>query len=289
MIYKKPVITLTSLLDLLFIIIFAYQIEIKTNADKFVQAEVSRGVDQNISAQKELIAELQAEITRVKDELEFVRERAESATKNAYEYKSQSEKHETQRDLLLEKIRDERKRTKDNVNNELQVEVYKQQVEELKNKLQRKERELLTVKQEKERIKRQRKSEGVIPITDRDAQLARALVGTWRESHEYRVVNMNSLVTLNSDNRFVEQKMTTANEDCMVGKLRLNKGESISSRITGKWWVKGGYIHYFVESSNNTKTTPIGHSSSQKVLSVGESKARFKWDDGSISTSYRID
>lgn len=289
MIYKRPVITLTSLLDLLFIIIFAYQIEIKSNANKYVQAEVSKGVAQNISDQKELIAELQAENRSVKDELEFVREKAESATKNAYEYKSQSEKYETQRDLLLEKIAAEKKRIKDSDNNELQVEVYKQQVEELKNELQQKEKELLAVKQEKERIKKQTKSKGVIPITDRDAQLAKALVGMWRESHEYRVVNMNSRVTLHSDNSFVQQSTTTAIEDCMVGKLRLNKGESVSSRISGKWWVKGGYIHYFVESSTNTKTTPIGHSSSQKVLSIDESKARFKWNDGSISTSYRID
>ncbi|KKL70100.1 hypothetical protein LCGC14_2108310, partial [marine sediment metagenome] len=72
MIYKRPVITLTSLLDLLFIIIFAYQIEIKSNADKYVQAEVSRIAPQNLpqggtiaSEQKELIAEIRAENRRV--------------------------------------------------------------------------------------------------------------------------------------------------------------------------------------------------------------------------------
>ncbi len=281
MIYKRPVITLTSLLDLLFILIFAYQIEIKTNADKFVQAEVSRGVDQNIKVQKELIAELQAENRRVKDELEYVREKAESATKNAYEYKSQSEKYETQRDLLREKIAIQSKRIKDTGDNELQA-------EELKNELKRKERELLAVKQEKERIKKQTKSEGVIPITDKDAELAKALVGTWRGSDAYRWLNRSYRTTHNPDNTFIDYSTKTAIEDVIVGGLSLKKGDSTSVNLTGAWWVKDGYIHYFVKSSSNTKAIPIGHSSSSKILSVDSNIFRFRNDDGSISTNYRI-
>ncbi len=40
--YKRPIIALTSLFDLLLIMIFAYQIEIKSNAENYVQAEVQR-------------------------------------------------------------------------------------------------------------------------------------------------------------------------------------------------------------------------------------------------------
>ena len=283
MIYKRPVITLTSLLDLLFIIIFAYQIEIKSNADKYVQAEVSRIAPQNFpqggtiaSEQKELIAELRAENRSVKDELEFVREKADNATKNANEYKSQSEKYETQRDLLLEKIRDERKRIKDNVNNELQVEVYKQQVEELKNELQKKKRELVTVKQESERIKKQSKSKGVIPITAKDAEMTKMLVGAWEESCDkfgwkgtghttrYIMATINTKCIFKKDGKYYENAITkivgdnvVQGGDLVVGDspAPLEKGQSISSTSEGTWWIEDGYL--YVRTTNDTGSWEI--------------------------------
>ncbi len=291
MIYKRPVITLTSLLDLLFIIIFAYQIEIKSNADKYVQAEVSRIAPQNLpqggtiaSEQKELIAEIRAENRRVKDELEFVREKAESATKNAYEYKSQSEKYETQRDLLLEKIRDERKRTKDDVNNELQVEVYKQQVKELKNELQRKEKELLAVKQEKKRIKKQTKSEGVIPITERDAKLAKALVGTWRGNYNRGPMSRTESVTYYADGRFTGSGTITAIRDFTLfpSELYMTAGQSLSYQISGSWWIKSGYRYLLVESSSSATAFRVGYSVKDRISFTTGNRVRFMRDEDNI-------
>lgn len=253
MLYKKPIITLTSLLDLLFILIFAYQMDIKTDADKYVQAEVEKRISLDIPDQSELVAELQEENQRVKDELEIVRKKTESAN----EYKLQSEQYKAQRD-------------------------------QLRNELQKKDRELVAVKQESESIKRKSKTEGVIPITDKDAELAKALVGTWKGSRTYRALDISERTIYNPDNSFIGYTTITGNRDSIVGTLRLNKGESVSSRISGKWWVKGGYIHYFVESSTNTKVFQIGHSSSSKILSVSSNTSRYKQDDGSINTEYRI-
>lgn len=254
MLYKKPIITLTSLLDLLFILIFAYQMDIKTDADKYVQAEVSKRVLQNVPDQKELIAELQAENKRVKDKLEFIKDK-----------------------------------TREVLDDQLQAQKYYEQAERLRGELDKKERELVAVKQENERIRKQSKTEGVIPITDKDAELAKALVGTWRGSNTYRGIDRSYRNTLNPDNSFIEFQTITANRDVIFEKqLRLNKGESISVNLTGTWWVKGGYIHFFVKSSTNTKVFPIGHSSSQKILSVGSNTCKYQLDDNSISTEYRI-
>ena len=254
MLYKKPTITLTSLLDLLFILIFAYQMDIKTDAEKYVQAEINKRISQNIPDQRELVTKLQAENKRVKDKLESIKDK-----------------------------------TRKVLDDQLQAQKYYEQAEQLRNELQKKERELVAVKQENKRIKEQSKSKGVIPVTDKDAELAKALVGTWKGSGRYRGIDMSHRTTFNPDNSFIEYQTMKANRDVMLAKqLRLNKGESISVKLTGTWWVKGGYIHFFVKSSTNTKAYPIGHSSSQKILSVGSNTSRFKSDDGSISTDYRI-
>ena len=253
MLYKKPTITLTSLLDLLFILIFAYQMDIKTDAEKYVQAEINKRISQNIPDQRELVTKLQAENKRVKDKLESIKDK-----------------------------------TRKVLDDQLQAQKYYEQAEQLRNELQKKERELVAVKQENKRIRKQSKTEGVIPITDKDAERAKALVGTWKGSDTYRCINKSYRTTLNPDNTYMYYTTITANRDCIAGTLRLNKGESISVKLTGTWWVKGGYIHFFVKSSTNTKAYPIGHSSSQKILSVGSNTSRFKSDDGSISTDYRI-
>lgn len=313
MLYKRPIIALTSLLDLLFILIFAYQMDIKTNADEYVQAEVEKRTSLGIPDQRRLVVELQAknksitaELIEANKELEkqlaldvpdqrkLVKElqaENESVKAELAEVNKESGLYKTQRNQLNNELMSVSisNITKNVLNDKFQSENHSQQVVELRNALKKKERELATVKQENERIKKQSKPEGVIPITDKDAELAKALVGTWKGSSPYRGIYRSYRTTLNPDNSFTEYKTITANVDCMVGTLRLNKGESVSHRISGKWWVKGGYIHYFIESSNNTKVTAIGHSSSSKILSVDKNISKFQEDDNSISTDYRID
>jgi hypothetical protein len=284
MLYKRPIIALTSLLDLLFILIFAYQMDIKSDADKYVQAEVEKMISLEIPDQSELVAELQKENQSVKEELEIVRKNAESID----EYKLQLEEYKTQRYQLRDKLTSITNKAKTVLNDKLQSENYKQQIVELGIELQKKERELVAAKQESERIKKQPKTEGVIPITDKDAELDKALVGTWKGSNPYRWIDRSYRTTLNPDNSFIEYITTTANRNGIVGTLRINKGESISVNLTGTWWVKGGYIHRFVESSTNTKAYPIGLSSSSKILSVDSNAYRFQEDDNRIGTDYRI-
>lgn len=64
--YKRPIIALTSLFDLLLIMIFAYQIEIKSNAENYVQAEVQRqaGIPIDEVMTKKLVGSWQGECER---------------------------------------------------------------------------------------------------------------------------------------------------------------------------------------------------------------------------------
>jgi len=323
MLYKKPIITLTSLLDLLFIIIFAYQMDIRTSADKYVQAEVDRRLSESTPDQKEMIAKLEVEVKKTKDELatkdkeiqaeeEAARENGEIARQyklQSEEHKAKSEKYKTQRDQLREHLESITKKQVIENTDKTKLREYEQEIDDLIEELQKKEKSLeaalqkgeyvvnetvktgkrlAAAKQEIKRLKEQSKSKGVMPITDKDAELAKALVGTWEGSNPYRGLYRSYRTTLSPDNSFTGYKTITANVDCIVGTLRLNKGESVSVNTTGTWWVKGGYIHVFIESSNNTKVIPIGHSSSSKILSVDEDTSRFQEDDNSINTDYRI-
>ena len=47
MLYKKPLVNLTPLLDLLFIVIFAYQMNVNLEIDHHIQTEVEKRVDQH--------------------------------------------------------------------------------------------------------------------------------------------------------------------------------------------------------------------------------------------------
>ena len=46
MLYKKPLVNLTPLLDLLFIVIFAYQMNVILEIDNHIQTEVEKRIDQ---------------------------------------------------------------------------------------------------------------------------------------------------------------------------------------------------------------------------------------------------
>ncbi|HIJ56695.1 MAG TPA: hypothetical protein HPQ03_11305 [Deltaproteobacteria bacterium] len=47
MLYKKPLVNLTPLLDLLFIVIFAYQMNVNLGIDDHIQTEVEKRIDQH--------------------------------------------------------------------------------------------------------------------------------------------------------------------------------------------------------------------------------------------------
>lgn len=47
MLYKKPLVNLTPLLDLLFIVIFAYQMNVNLEIDNHIQTEVEKRIDQH--------------------------------------------------------------------------------------------------------------------------------------------------------------------------------------------------------------------------------------------------
>ena len=248
MLYKRPIIALTSLLDLLFILIFAYQMDIKSDADKYVQAEVEKRISLDIPDQSELVAELQDENRRVMGELEIVREKAESID----EYKQQLEEYKTQRDQLRDKLTSITKKAKTVLNDKLQSENYKQQVIELKNKLQQKERELVAAKQESESVKRQSKTD-----TKEDDELAKALVGTWRESCDYfewrnsetptryKAGVDNAKNVYNNDGKYYCSGTFKALQSDMMGNntIVVRKGQSKPYTEEGIWLIKGGYLH----------------------------------------------
>ena len=65
MLYKKPLVNLTPLLDLLFIVIFAYQMNVNLEIDNHIQTEVEKRVDQrNVEKQQH-----EKSLEQVKEEL----------------------------------------------------------------------------------------------------------------------------------------------------------------------------------------------------------------------------
>jgi hypothetical protein len=255
MLYKRPIIALTSLLDLLFILIFAYQMDIKTNADEYVQAEVEKRIsldipDQDIPDQSELVAKLQVENQKIRNELEIVRKKAESID----EYKLQSEEYKAQRDQLNNELMSVSMAniTKTVFNDKLQSESHKQQLVELKNELQQKERELVAAKQESESVKRQSKTD-----TKKDDELAKTLVGTWRESCDYFGWKNSEALTLvksgvgsakivyYSDGKYYSNGTFKALRSNMTlnNSIMVKKGQSKPYTEEGTWWVKDGYLY----------------------------------------------
>ncbi|MGR3174866.1 MAG: hypothetical protein ACUZ8N_09735 [Candidatus Scalindua sp.] len=286
MLYKKPIITLTSLLDLLFILIFAYQMDIKTNADEYVQAEVRKRISSGIPDQRELVAELQAENKNIKTELAKV-------NKDAEVYKVQRDQLRAALKPMTEQASLEFKLN----NMRLKSEGYKRDIAELraeedrlKDKLDTKERKLISLKQENERIKKQAKTEGVIPITKEDAELTKVLVGTWRGNYNRRAMSRDESVTYYANGKFTGTgtMKATRNVTLYPSEIYLIAGQSMSFQISGSWWVKNGYRFLLIESSNNTDAFPIGYSIKDRISSMGN-KVRFMRDEENIPYEfYRI-
>ena len=254
MLYKRPIIALTSLLDLLFILIFAYQMDIKTNADEYVQAEVQKRIsldipDQEIPDQSELVAELQDENKRVKDKLNAIKDKA--------------------RELLTDNM---------------QAQEYYEQAERLRDELNKKERKLVAVKQENERIKNQSMREGVIPITTKDAEMTRMLVGTWVNNHKDKSLAYAINTTYSDNGRFTNSGTMVATRNVTVypSETYLMIGDSMSFKTSGSWWIKNGYIFMIVESSNNTLAYPIGYCT-QKNITFAGNKVQLRRDKDNIS------
>ena len=151
----------------------------------------------------------------------------------------------------------------------MQSENYKQQVIELRNELQQKESELVAAKQESESVKRQSKTDGVIPTTKKDAEMTKMLVGTWNEYCDYfswrnrelptrtKIAVSNYKCVFSGDGKYSERGTFRAiNGDVMLdNSIILGEGQSESIVSEGKWWVKDGYL--YVRTANDTSGMEI--------------------------------
>ena len=119
-------------------------------------------------------------------------------------------------------------------------------------------------------------------------KIERLFCGSWKESYLYKYADINNSKTYLPDGKYKEVGTITVNKDCKIGTLRLNRGQSVTYKLDGKWWAENGYLQHSVESSNNTEIYPIGHRYNLLIISIDKKTARFKHDGNTKYTSYRV-
>ncbi len=119
MLYKKPLVNLTPLLDLLFIVIFAYQMNVNLGIDNHIQTEVEKRIDQrgvekqqhekSLKQAKEELLNVVEMINREKANLSEIQKQVSQLKKNQQEEKKRLEKLESRQKELDEKAERDKK------------------------------------------------------------------------------------------------------------------------------------------------------------------------------------
>ena len=118
-------------------------------------------------------------------------------------------------------------------------------------------------------------------ITPLDVEIAKELVGTWKELHAQGCLEGETLIVYYPDMTFEEHTTYMAMDPCkIIGGRFLQAGESYRKSTFGSWIVSQGYLYY---KTLNNKISKI------RVLSIGKSKAVYQWDNGDVCEGYRID
>lgn len=123
MLYKKPLVNLTPLLDLLFIVIFAYQMNVNLGIDNHIQTEVEKRIDQR-GVEKQ---QHEKSLEQAKEELLNVVEMINREKANLSEIQKQvSQLKENQQKELDEKT-DRDKKTEKGISGgwDLQLHIYR--------------------------------------------------------------------------------------------------------------------------------------------------------------------
>jgi hypothetical protein len=309
MLYKRPIIALTSLLDLLFILIFAYQMDIKTNADEYVQAEVEKRISLDIPDQRELVAELQVENESIKAELiEANRELEKQIAldmpdqrKLVKEMRAENESVKvvlvdaiekmqllrTQRDQLRDELKSLTEKTNKDVDDRPQLEEYKRKMVDLENKI-------LLLKYDNMNIKKQPKSNGAKLITAKDAEITKMLVGTWDVSYDISgfdnseppitelIATKNSTCVYKKDGKYYENGIKKAvtdiieyNQDAIVIDT-MKKGQTKSYNLESNWWIEGGLLYI------GFKDNGISNAKISKILFINQQEYNIKTNNGLV-------
>ena len=136
MLYKKPFVNLTPLLDLLFIVIFAYQMNVNLGIDNHIQTEVEKRVDQrevekqqnekSLKQAKEELLNMVEMINREKANLSEIQKQLNQLKENQQEEKKRLEELESRRKELDQKT-DRDKKTEKGISGgwELQLHIYR--------------------------------------------------------------------------------------------------------------------------------------------------------------------
>ena len=111
--YKKPLVNLTPLLDLLFIVIFAYQMNVNLGIDRHIQTEVEKRIDQreeekqryekSVKQAKEELLNIVEMINREKANFSEIRKQLTQLKENQQKEKKRLEALESQRKELDKK------------------------------------------------------------------------------------------------------------------------------------------------------------------------------------------
>ena len=316
MLYKRPIIALTSLLDLLFILIFAYQMDIKTNADEYVQAEIEKRISLDIPDQSELVVELQVENESIKAELiEANRELEKQIAldvpdqrKLVKEMRAENESVKvvlvdaiekmqllrTQRDQLRDELKSLTEKTNKDVDDRPQLEEYKRKMVDLENKI-------LLLKYDNMSIKKQSKSNGARLITAKDAEMTKMLVGTWDASYDMfafdhseppitmLIETKNCTCVYKNDGKYYENGIKKAvtdiieyNQDAIVIDT-MKKGQTKSYNLESRWWIEGGLLY------TGFKDNGISNAEISKILFINQQEYNIKANSGlEIGVGVRI-
>ena len=136
MLYKKPFVNLTPLLDLLFIVIFAYQMNVNLGIDNHIQTEVEKRIDQrgvekqqhekSLKQAKEELLNVVEMINREKANLSEIQKQLTQSKKNRQEEQKRLEQLESRRKELGEK-KDRDKETEKGISGgwDLQLHIYR--------------------------------------------------------------------------------------------------------------------------------------------------------------------
>ena len=136
MLYKKPLVNLTPLLDLLFIVIFAYQMNVNLGIDHHIQTEVEKRIDQreaekqqqvkSLKQAKEELLNIVEMINREKANLSEIRKQLTQLKENQQKEKKRLEALESQR-KELDKKTDRDKKPEKGISGDwdLQLHIYR--------------------------------------------------------------------------------------------------------------------------------------------------------------------